>query len=148
MDIASIIDSIKKIDWAISLVASIPLSILANLLTPTFQSWRARRSTEKTQKRIEQLKAELDQVRDLKDDSQALSLQVNAALFRVLTLLGVGLALSSFPIIDLFTQPIAALFFAMAMLTASKQHKLLRCCQNYADYEQTIKVQIAQLEGL
>lgn len=148
MDIASILDSLKKIDWAISLIASIPLSILGNILTPTFQSWRARKSTERTQKRIDQLNAELEQVKHLNSDYQALSMQMYSALFKVLIFLGFGLALSSFPIIDLITQPVAALLFAMAVLSASKQYKLLRRSQNYAEYEQSIKVQIAELEGL
>ena len=147
MDFAAILDALKKIDWAVSLLASIPLSILANVLTPSYQSWRARRSVEKRKSRVSDLQAELANVRQLKEDPAALAIENNIALFQTLSLLGIGSALAAFPIIDIITSPVAALFFTMSVMSAQRQYKLLRRCQSFEEYEKSVNEQIASLNA-
>jgi hypothetical protein len=145
MDVTSILDGLKKIDWAISLLASIPLSILANILTPTYLSWRTRKSSKKRRVRAADLQAELDSIRRLKEEPSALAEENYIALFQTLTFLGVGSALVAFPIIDLLTSPLAALNFMMSVLSARRQYIVLRRCQGFAEYESSIKEQISAL---
>jgi hypothetical protein len=147
MDFSTILDTLKKIDWAISLLASIPLSILANALTPKLLSWKARRSLERRTSRASELTAELDAIRRLRDDPAALAIENSVALFRTLFLLGIGSALAAFPIVDIITGPSAALFFTMSMLSASKQYQVLRRIQGFEQFEKSIAEQIAALNA-
>ena len=147
MDIAQLIDDLKKIDWAISLVASIPLSVLANVLTPSYLSWRTRKSVNKRRARAADLQAELESIRRLKEVPSALAAENYIALFQTLTFLGLGSALAAFPIIDLLTSPFAALLFLMSVLSARQQYIVLRRCQRFVEYESAISERIAELNS-
>ena len=145
MDFTLIIDGPKKIDWAISLLASIPLSIIADILTSTYLSWRTRKSSNKRSVRASDLQAELASMRRLKEEPSALAEENYIALFQTLTFLGVGSPLAAFPIFDLLTSPLAALKFMMSVLSARRQYIVLRRCQRFAEYESSIKEQISAL---
>jgi membrane protein implicated in regulation of membrane protease activity len=147
MDATSILDGLKKIDWAISLLASIPLSILANILTPSYLKWRTRKSVNKRRARAADLQAELASMRRLKEEPGALAEENYIALFQTLTFLGFGSALAAFPINDLLSSPFAAVFFLMSVLSARRQYIVLRRCQRFAEYESSINEQITALSS-
>ena len=147
MNVTAILDGLKKIDWAISLLASIPLSVLANLLTPSYLSWRTRKSVNKRKARAADLQAELASIRRLKEDPGALAEENYMALFQTLTFLGLGSAFAAFPIIDLLTSPFAALLLMMSVISARRQYIVLRRCQRFAEYESAINEQIAALSS-
>ena len=146
MDIfTSLLDIIRRIDWAISLVAAIPLSILANLMTPAIANWMARRSKVKSQKRRKILEKELAQVEALVGNPILLTLEGQESLFFVLMWLGLGLLLNSVPIINLVTAPLAAICFLYSFLRAFKHVNLLRRCKNFPEYKADLCNQINSL---
>ena len=51
--------TLQEVNWLVSLLASIPLSIAANLLTPIIRDWFASRSSKRARARLGELDAEL-----------------------------------------------------------------------------------------
>jgi len=147
MDIIDeIIASARRIDWAISLLAAIPLSILANLLTPAVGNWWARRSTSKIAHRKDTLQLELTIIEGLQSSPAALAAEGQTALFTTLMWLGLGLAVSgAFSILDFVAGPIASYFFLSAYLRASRHLRLLERCKNFDEYKSQITTQIQAL---
>lgn len=142
---ASLIEAAKKIDWAISVLAAIPLSILANLLTPSAANWWARRSVTKLEKRREKLQAELVRVETLFSNPNLLAAEGQEVLFGTLMWLALGLALTAFPIIDFFTGPIAAVCFLSSYLRASMHLRVLQRCKNFSEFKAVITMQLESL---
>lgn len=57
-------------DFWLGLLLSIPLSILANILTPKLESLWAHHSQRRAKKRLQKLRRDLDAVQRYRDDSQ------------------------------------------------------------------------------
>jgi hypothetical protein len=55
------------------LIASIPLSIIANVYTPRVQDWLARRSTTRLTRRVKELRGELKAISDYRNDRLSLN---------------------------------------------------------------------------
>lgn len=61
-------------DWGfwLGLAASVPLSILGNLLTPNFQNFLAKRSSEKSKKRVKELQKEFERIKNMAENPEKL----------------------------------------------------------------------------
>jgi O-antigen/teichoic acid export membrane protein len=90
--------NLENINWLVSLLAAIPLSIAANLLTPYIRDWFAKRSSKKAQKRIKEIEFEQGIVARYAESKEDLSLFLLGTILRVLVLfsLASGIALMGF----------------------------------------------------
>ena len=130
--IDSTLQVIKDVNWAISLIAAIPLAIVANLLTPKVADRLARRSKEKTDKRIDEIEKELNRVKEIASDKYKLAVETAIVLFKVLIFIALGGAIGA---IGMFAFPVAAVLYLSAFTYASRHIKMLVLCQNIAEYE-------------
>ena len=138
-----IINFIKEVNWALSLIAAIPLAVIANLLTPKVANWLGSKSVEKAKRRIADLQEELKKVYDLAHDPIMLSHENNIALFKVLGFIAIGSAMDFFGVLAI---PLGAVFHLSAFMMALKHISLLRNCQNFKAYESKTTDYIEKLE--
>jgi hypothetical protein len=79
----------------IGAILSIPISILANIMTPTFQKWFDKRARTAYSKSLAELKKEYEQIKIFKEKPASFQFVINEFLIKgviVLCLLGLGMA--------------------------------------------------------
>jgi hypothetical protein len=91
-DIAQLLASVN---WALSLVIAVLLSIVANLLTSPIQNWLARKSTQRAERRVERLRGELVELERLAQSPLDLGLELAALAARVLIFLAFASAITT-----------------------------------------------------
>ena len=145
--IDNIITAVKEINWALSLLAAIPLSIIANLLTPKVASWWSLRSHAKATRRAEALEIELEELRKLTTNNEEYTYTTHHNLFKVLYFIALGSAISSLAIGGIFSLSISALIYLRAFIIVSRQMDMMRQCKNFSEYEQKMKDEINLLKS-
>ena len=143
--ISQLLENLGKIDWAISLLAGIPLAIISNLLTPRIQNWLSFRSESKKQKRYKVLEEELTKIKLLVENPEKLNYETYIAIISILMWLSIGSIMVAFPYIDILTSPFAAIFFLNAIMLAFKHISVLKRCRDYEQYLKEIKEELKQL---
>lgn len=131
---------VKQYDWVITLLISIPLSILANLFTDPFKQWLASRSQEQSKKRVQELERELRYLEELANDRKQLSIENTKVLLRTLIDIGLGGAVSS---IIFFA---GIIFYLMAVVEAYSHMRLLNRISDFNNYKSYIEQRIARLK--
>ena len=86
--------AMNEINWLISLLVAIPLSIAGNLLTPIFLNWRARRSKRAATKRLREVSRDYLQIQRFANDPMRLNTYLLLALLISLLLFAVPAALA------------------------------------------------------
>ena len=142
---AQLLDALGKVDWAISLLAAIPLAIVSNLLTPRVQNWISSRSETKKQKRYKMLEQELTRIKTFVENPEKLSYETFIAIFNILMWLSIGSVMLAFPFVDIFTSPIAAVFFLNAIMLANRHVIVLKRCRDYEKYLKEIQEELKHL---
>lgn len=142
-----LLDAIGKVDWAISLLAAIPLAIISNLLTPKVQNWLSTRSESKKQKRYSVLEKELKKIKLFVENPEKLNYETYIAIITILMWLSIGSIMLAFPFIDIFTAPIATIFFLNAIMLANRHILILKRCRDYEKYLKEIKEELKHLDG-
>jgi hypothetical protein len=168
-----------SINWLITVIASIIgsifLSIVGNLLTDPVKNWFAQRSLISKRKRVDVLRQELHLVERLASDDRALSLESNLTLARSLLLLfwamaagiyGTASLVVSVPAANVIFMPTAVydyvfyvLFFLLAILAAVlggilfilgtrglwEHYNLIRRIKNIENYRREAQKRIQEL---
>ena len=142
---SQLLETLGKVDWAISLLAAIPLAIASNLLTPRVQKWLSSRSETKKQKRYGVLEKELTKIKDFVETPEKLNYETYISIISILMQLSIGSIMIAFPFIDIFTAPVATLFFLNAILLANKHIVVLKRCRDYEKYLKEIQEELKQL---
>lgn len=138
------LDYIKEINWAISLFASLPLSIAANLFTPLIQRWLSSRSAVRAKHRIDDLQTKLHIIKVRTQNRELLQLETNIVLLRVLVYLGLGIVASS--LVPILGAAIGMVFIASAFFDAEKHMLLIRRVMQYDGYKASLDSEIARLQ--
>ena len=86
----------NEINWLVSLLVAIPLSIAGNLLTPAFLNWRARRSKTAATKRLEVISRDYAQIQRFATDPMQLNTYLLLALLSSLLLFAIPAAIAGF----------------------------------------------------
>lgn len=149
----------NEINWLVSLLVAIPLSIIANLLTPRFQNWLGRRSKKNALTRITQIETEVAEIAALAADPNKVQRRTLYSIVTILTWFSVG-SLPIFYQAGVFLTPlgfgfeiayaigggIGSVFYLMAILHGQRTLSLLRRVDNFASFEQEAKVELDRLK--
>jgi len=148
MESYTLIEWMKEINWILSLIVAIPLSITANILTPRFQNWFAKRSTEKTTKRLSEIKEQLSEVERFQNDTLGLLHETVRITLKVIIFIGIGNAITSIPIpmAYLIVDPIGALLYLIGITSGIRHLSLISRVNNFDGYYKEINAQIEILE--
>ena len=133
---------IKDINWVIALLAAIPLSITANLLTPVARNFLARRSQVRRTGRIEELRAELTRIQEYKKDPASFYNATFVSLFRVLIFLALGGFMSS--AIFFLGAPI----YLIAVMEAWRHIRIMTNLRDLDHYSEEMAESIRAMEAL
>ena len=144
----------NEVNWLVSLLVAIPLSIAGNLLTPRFQNWRSSKSRRTAERRLATVEKELRQVEKLSSNPSHLNTYLLVSLLSVLVLFSFSNVVSSFFSV-LFVAPTDshllarlfgamsgmanALFNLMAIIRASQALTVYQRVRDYPTY--SIKTQ-------
>lgn len=131
---------LSQVNWWVSLFAAIPLSIIANILTPYVQNWLAKKSTKKAQKRLKELQSELDTVSDFVNNKDSLHLHLTRSFFIVLIFIGLGGTISYIPFVG-------SVFYLIAILRAVDSIQLTKKVQDFDNFKSIIESQIAEIKS-
>lgn len=136
---------LKDINWALSLLAAIPLSIVANMITPKVQNWFGRRSGDKARKRIDELEHELDNIEKFIENKENFYLYLVRQGFIILMLLGIGNLVSS--IIPIISGVFGSIFYLIAINKGLKSAQLIENVTNFDSYKDKINAQIIEMRS-
>ncbi len=141
------LDWFKEINWVLSLAAAIPLSIVANLLTPKLQNWLAKRSTEKAAKRLADLESELDRITSFKNEKELLLHETIYVILKVVVIIGIGNAITSIPFTYIITDPIGAVIYLVGIMAGISHLALITKVKRFDEYQKTIEAQKESLRS-
>lgn len=154
-------ETLKQINWLVSLVVGIALSILANLLTPYVQNWLATHSTGRALKRIGELEEELKEVSFYAESPAELSAYLLSSIMRLLVYFRMASAFATLgslpsaimPMIYEIAGPIYALIGLMSsllyLLGVIRGQRVLRVVQRvrrFPEYKKEIDDMISSLK--
>lgn len=155
--------TMNDINWLISLLVAIPLSIAGNMLTPLFQNWRASKSKNSAQKRLKVVEQELDQASKFSTDAGQLNTYLLVSLLGVILLFalpnvfgGVLSMLYAIPaIIDsafgrfftAFSGMLGALLNLMAVMRAEQALTIYHRVREFEKYKKETESLIEQLKA-
>ena len=152
----------NEINWLVSLLVAIPLSIAGNLLTPLLQNWKAGKSRNAARNRLQALERELRQAAYLASDPSRLNTYLLSSLLLVIVLFAFPNVFGGlFAVIYVFpgsmdggflTRAIAAssgmlnaLFNLMAIVRAVEAMKVRQRVGGFAEYEAETRALIEKL---
>ena len=136
----------KEINWALSLLGAVILSIIANLLTPIIQNKLAGRSTRRARRRLRELEADLSKVSLFALNRQQFYLHLAHRGFLTLVLIGLGGAMAS--IIPIFSGFVGSIFYLMAVGNAMESSRLISKVSRFDEYKASIESQINEFKSL
>ena len=84
-----------QINWIISLLVAILLSIIANLFTPSISNWLAKLSESRSSARVEELKSDLEEISKYANSPSKLSLLISHTIIQVLIFFSLASAIAS-----------------------------------------------------
>jgi hypothetical protein len=143
---------LNEINWLLSLLIAIPLSILGNILTPTVQNWIGGHSKNAAKKRIEILENEISQHTLFFNNRSIFNSHLIMQLIVLIVFLAIPNVLmgvlasfmftplpeSLFPIMQFMPaliMIITSLFNVMAVVRAIQSIKLFNRVENFSKYE-------------
>jgi len=132
------------ISWTVSVLVAIPLSIVANLATPTVRDYLASRTETRAKKRINELEVEM-----LTSKNWTLPGLMSFGYRAILTVLGfflLGGIVGSFSAIlaKEALQGLQALFYVISLTIATRAYRKLR--PHDAVYIEAVKLRIEHLK--
>ncbi|HXU37338.1 MAG TPA: hypothetical protein VN937_13335 [Blastocatellia bacterium] len=155
---------LSGINWFISIVGAILLSILGNLLTTPVQNLLARRSMKRSKKRVGELKAQLSQIETFVNTPSTFYLFIISIMTRVTVITLIAFALSDmtsasinasvsltrfikiYPeILYAASQLLTALFYVIGVNYTLKALRVIKRVQHFSEYKGQIEKAIASL---
>ena len=153
----------NEINWLISLLVAIPLSIAGNLLTPLFQNWKSRKSQSAARQRLKVVEKELEQATRLYADPGQLNTYLLVSLLAVIVLFSLPNVFGGlFSMLFVFQWPVdsnlarmisaasgmfSALFNLMAIVRATQAITLYQRVRDFTKYEPETKTLLEQLRA-
>lgn len=131
------LDWISEVNWWITLLAAIPLSIIANILTPIVLNLAAKRSIKKSHKRTKELQNEIDTITNFVNNKESLYFHLTRSFLIILILLGLGNAIYG----------VGTIFYLMAIIKAWNCIQLTKKVQYFDDFRTNIESQIAEIKS-
>lgn len=145
MMLEELIKSARQIDWAISLVAAIPLAVIANLITPNIGKMLSRKSKSMARKRAEMLKCELCEAKAAASNLNKVYLDSFILILMTLLFFVISSILIAIPGLQIITLPLVCLVFMSIIEYIWKHIKLLKRCRDIEKYEIEINDAIGRL---
>jgi hypothetical protein len=154
--------TLSELDWIVSAVGAILLSVVANLLTPTVKNRAARWSSKRASRRIVELQKELSTTEQLRTDPNLLIAFVGKRLFDFLTdsvlaalcALCVLLPNSGRGMPSLLKFAVAAMgllavvFFSSAFWRGMNALRVLRRVQSLEEYRDSVEHRIERIRSI
>ena len=148
-------DELSNINWVISTIGAVVLSILANLLTGPVQDWLAKRSDRRSENRAKELRAQFEEVADLVHSPTKFYLTILVLVVKVLLADLVASLLSNilyavvfqFRAGSILVPFTTALVYVVGINYAYKALRLIGRVRNFSKYENEIASRIASLKG-
>lgn len=119
----------SQINWILSFIAALIISIAANLLTPRIKNKLAERSETAANKRIKELEQELLHIQKLYNNRNDLNMDSLRSIFKILLSFGLGGFAGSF--LSLF----GTIFYLIAVVEAQRQISLLEKISDFDTYK-------------
>lgn len=88
-------DLLAQVNWILSLLMAIILSIIANLVTPSIRNRYAKLSEKRSSARVELLKSELEEICKYANSPSELSLLVSTSILQVLVFFSMASAIAT-----------------------------------------------------
>lgn len=142
-----LLNSLKEINWVISLLAGIPLAVFANLITPKIANFLSGISRKKNKKRISKIKSELEEIELLVKNPEKINLETAISIFKVLLIFGLASLIAAIPLVEIITGPLAALCFLWAVDTTVDQMSKFINCRDYEKYKDNTETILGKLEN-
>ena len=159
-----LMDFFSQVNWIISLLMAIILSIIANLVTPNIRNWLAKWSESRSSARIEELRSDLEEISKYVDSPSKLSLLISYSILEALIFFSIASAIASLgtamPLM-LYTSNFklyepkyleviyllaSSLLYLLGVMRAQKVLKITRRVRYFDKYRSEIGKSIASLE--
>ena len=90
-----LLELLSQINWIMSLLMAVLLSIIANLFTPSIRNWLAKMSDNRSSARVEELKLDLEEISKYVISPSKLSLLISHTIIRVLIFFSLASAVAT-----------------------------------------------------
>jgi len=140
--------------FLLGLGIAIPVGIFTNLITPKIQEWVNKRPQVSAAKKLKNLQEELDQLTELYNDREKLSLKTTSALFTTLLYFIIGNAVWALPLyflgeyLQLSLALFAFFFFLIAIIATLNHIRLISKINNFANYRKELETKINNIQGI
>lgn len=160
-----LLELFAQVNWIISLLMAILLSIIANLVTPSIRNWYAKFSKKRSSARVEVLKSELEEMSKYANSPSELSLLVSYSILQVLVFFSIASAIATLAtimpfmsenisyqtqfIIEIFSPLyylLSSLFYLLGVFMAQKTLRIISRIRNFDEYKSNIEKSIISLE--
>ena len=160
-----LLELFAQVNWIISLLMAILLSIIANLVTPSIRNWYAKFSKKRSSARVEVLKSELEEMSKYANSPSELSLLVSYSILQVLVFFSISSAIATLAtimpfmsenisystqcIIEIFSPLyylLSSLFYLLGVFMAQKTLRIISRIRNFDEYKSNIEKSIISLE--
>jgi hypothetical protein len=154
-------ETFKQINWLVSLVVGIALSILANLLTPYVQNWLATHSTGRALKRIGELEEELKEVSIYAESPAELSAYLLLSIVRLLVYFCMASAFATLGSLPLTMMPgfyeitgliyaliglMSSLLYLLGVIRGQRTLRIVQRVRRFPEYKKEIEDTISSLK--
>ena len=160
-----LLELFAQVNWIISLLMAILLSIIANLVTPSIRNWYAKFSKKRSSARVEVLKSELEEISKYANSPSELSLLVSYSILQVLVFFSIASAIATLAttmpfmaenmsystqfIMEIFSPLyylLSSLFYLLGVFMAQKTLRIISRIRNFDKYKSNIEKSIISLE--
>jgi hypothetical protein len=153
----------NEINWLVSLLVAVPLSIAGNLLTPVFLDWRSRRSKTAGAKRLRTLIRDHKRLERFAAEPVRLNTYLLVTLLSALLLFAIPGVISGFSSMFTIVPPVggskvtssitfiagfaSAVFNLNAVMIIVRTFRIYRNVMNFSQYRHTIEARIESLRN-
>ncbi|SRR6266404_2005680 len=151
-----LLDQLASINWAITLLSGLVLSIVGNLLNYPMQNWLARRSVERARRRVQQLEEQLRDLETLTRSPFDLGMKLTASGLKVVIWFALATAITT--LTDVFPERlmpdasyrfilgVGTLLYLVSMLLAVDMLKTVTRIRDFKTYRERVEHSIADLK--
>jgi len=143
--IEKLVISLGEISWAISLVAAIPLAVLANLITPHVESVLSRKTKLIAKNRAQILECELCEAKTASENLNKVYLNTFIIIILLLMFFVISSIIIAIPGLQMITIPLSCIVFISFFEFIWKHLKLLVRIRDIEKYEEETNKAITRL---
>lgn len=148
------LERLREINWLLSLLAAIPLSIAANFITSWLQGWLARRSAVRARRRVRRLEADLAELGGYRQDPLRLTVVLQEAVVRLLLYVALASATATLGALpetlvpetsSIVLSATSALLYLLAVLRAMNVLRLVSRVRQYEAFQREVEAEVRTL---